>query len=82
MITITNEQIAILEQELDEPWQAIGASMQTSNPAFILKAINDEINANGNDWQYELNAKGKLLQQMYEEIYAANCSDDRPLRLG
>ena len=48
---------------------AIGASMQTSNPAFILKAINDEIKANGNDWQYELNAKGKLLQQMYEEMH-------------
>lgn len=72
MFNITQEQIKLLEKELDEPWQAIGASMSTGDPFYVLKAINEEIKENGNDWQYELNEKGRLLQKIYEEIYAAN----------
>ncbi len=77
MFVITPEQTRALEKLLDEPWQAIGASMSTQKPDFVLKAINDEIKANGNDWQYELNEKGRELQRLYEEIYAASYPNEK-----
>ena len=69
---LTKEQTAAIQEMVDEADVYIGASLQTNNPNYILKAINDEIKANGVDWQYELNAKGRRLQTLYEEIFAQN----------
>ena len=69
---LTQEQIETIQELIDEADVYIGASLQTNNPNYILKAINDEIKADGVDWQYELNAKGRRLQTLYEEIFAQN----------
>lgn len=69
---LTKEQTEAIQEMVDEADVYIGASLQTNNPNYILKAINDEIKANGVDWQYELNAKGRRLQTLYEEIFAQN----------
>lgn len=71
-MNITQEQIRQLEQLLDEPWAAIGPSMAKDTPFFILKAINDQIKTDGLDDFYDLDAKGRQLQALYEAIYAAN----------
>lgn len=76
MFVITQEQIREFEKLIDEPWTYLGASMSSQKPDFVLKAINDEIKANGNDWQYELNEKGRKLQKLYEEIYAASYPEE------
>ena len=68
----SKRQLDLLQEHIDEAQVYIDASLQTSNPNYVLKAINDEIKANGVDWQYELNAKGKILQNLYEEIFQQN----------
>ena len=69
---LTQKQLELLQEHIDEAHVYIDASLQTNNPNYVLKAINDEIKANGVDWQYELNAKGQILQNLYEEIYQQN----------
>ena len=69
---LTQKQIDQLHEYIDEADVYIGASLQSNNPNYVLKAINDEIKANGVDWQYELNAKGKVLQNLYEDIFEQN----------
>lgn len=61
-----------LELLLDEPYTAIGASLSSGNPVYLLKAIDSQIKADGLDDFYDLNAKGEQLQMLYEAIYAAN----------
>lgn len=70
MFKLTEEQKQILMELLDEPETAVGASLMSQNSFYVLKAINDEIKADGLDWQYELNPKGARLQKLYEELYA------------
>jgi hypothetical protein len=72
MKPLTQEQIDLLQENLEDAWNYIGASQSSGNPFYILKGINDQIKADGLDWQYELNEKGRLLQEIYEQIYAAN----------
>lgn len=62
----------VLRQYVDEADVYIDAAVQTHNPKYVLKAINDEIKVDGVDWQYELNEKGRILQKLYEEIFAQN----------
>lgn len=69
---LTQEQIRSLEDLLDDPQEPIGASLYKNNPVYVLKAINDQIKADGLDDEYELNDKGSRLQAMYEKIYADN----------
>ena len=69
---LTEEQKDQLRQYVDEADVYIDAAVQTNNPKYVLKAINDEIKANGVDWQYELNEKGRKLQKLYEDIFAQN----------
>lgn len=69
---LTKTQLDLLHEHIDEADVYIEASLQTNNPNYVLKAINDEIKANGVDWQYELNQKGKILQNLYEEIFQQN----------
>ena len=69
---ITQTQIQIFEEYIDEAEVYLSASQQTNNVKYMLKAINDEIKTSGVDWQYELNERGKILQKLYEEIYEQN----------
>lgn len=69
---LTQEQISQLSDLIDEAEVYIGASLQSNNPMYILKAINDEIKSDGVDWQYDLNSKGEKLQKLYEEIFKQN----------
>ena len=69
---VTQTQIQIFEECIDEAEVYLAASQQTNDVKYMLKAINDEIKANGVDWQYELNEHGKKLQKLYEEIYEQN----------
>lgn len=73
---LTQEQIKELEQLLDDPWPAIGASMSSGNPNFLLKAINDQMDHDGNDDNYDLNEKGEALLALYQTIYRANFPDE------
>lgn len=69
---LEQQQIQALESLLDDAQAVIGASLYKNAPAILLKAINDEIRAEGLDEQYDLNAKGEKLQALYEQIYKAN----------
>lgn len=71
-MNLTQNQIRELETLLDDPQEPIGASLYKNNPFFVLKAINDQIKADGLDDAYELNAKGQKLQSLYETIYREN----------
>lgn len=72
---LNSEQIAKIADLVEDGWMSIGASQSSGKIFYVLKAINDEIKATGLDWQYELNEKGRKLQDLYEEIYAANARD-------
>ncbi|MCF0259810.1 MAG: hypothetical protein HUJ54_08120 [Erysipelotrichaceae bacterium] len=72
MIKITEEQMGIIREYMEEGEEALGASFIRNTPFYILKAINDEIKATGLTWQYDLNERGEVLQKLYEEIYDQN----------
>ncbi|MCF0258907.1 MAG: hypothetical protein HUJ54_03510 [Erysipelotrichaceae bacterium] len=72
MIQITEQQMEIIREYMEEGEEALGASLIRSTPFYILKAINDEIKATGLTWQYDLNERGEILQKLYEEIYDQN----------
>lgn len=71
-MNLTQEQIHIMEEEIEDAWTYIGASMSSGKAFYVLKGINDEIKNNGYDWNYDLTPRGQKLQNLYEAIYAAN----------
>ena len=72
MIIITDEQMNVIKELMEEGDGALGASFMRNTPFYILKAINEEIKVTGLDWQYDLNERGEKLQKLYEEIYDQN----------
>lgn len=71
-MVLEQEQIKQIEKLVDEAWTYIEASMQSGDISYVLKGINDEIKASGLDHNYDLNAKGQQLQNLYEALYEAN----------
>ena len=69
---ITAEERQLFLDNVEDGMTFLGASLASDNPFYMLKAINDQIKYDGLDWPYDLNAKGCVLQQLYEDLYAKN----------